>query len=53
MIEFEPDQDIDSINKIISKFLFYLMDIHSYTKSKIRLPQNKLLDFLNRIKIFR
>jgi hypothetical protein len=29
------------------------MDIHTYTKSKIVLPQTKLLDFLNRVKINR
>lgn len=53
MIEFKTDQDIDSMNKIISRFLFFMLDIHTYTKAKIRLPQNKLLDFINRTKIFR
>ena len=53
MFEFAADQNLDSINKIISKFLFSLLDIHTYTKAKIRLPQNKLLDFINRTKILR
>lgn len=30
-----------------------MLDIHTYTKAKIQLPQNKLLDFLNRTKIYR
>lgn len=30
-----------------------MLDLHTYTKAKIRLPQNKLLDFLNRTKISR
>jgi hypothetical protein len=41
------------MNKLVSKFLFDMLDIHTYTKPKIRLPQNKLLDFLNRTKISR
>jgi hypothetical protein len=53
MFEFAADQNVDSINKVISKFLFSLLDIHTFTKAKIRLPQNKLLDFINRTKISR
>jgi hypothetical protein len=53
MIEFTADQDIDSMNKIFSKFLFFILDMHTHSKSKIRLPQNKLLDFINRTKILR
>jgi hypothetical protein len=30
-----------------------MLDLHTYTKAKIRLPQTKLLDFLNRTKISR
>ena len=41
------------MNRVISKFLFNMLDLHTYTKPKILLPQNKLLDFMNRLKIFR
>jgi len=30
-----------------------MLDLHTYTKAKVQLPQNKLLDFLNRTKISR
>ena len=41
------------MNQLLSKFLFNMLDIHTYSKPKVRLPQNKLLDFLNRTKIAR
>jgi len=52
-IEFLPDRSVAFMNKILSKFLFQMLDLHTYTKAKVQLPQNKLLDFLNRTKISR
>jgi len=52
-IEFFSDRTPETMSKVLSKFLFSMLDLHTYTKPKIRLPQTKLLDFLNRTKISR
>ena len=52
-IEFHSDRTVEFMNKVLSRFLFQMLDLHTYTKAKIRLPQNKLLDFLNRTKVSR
>lgn len=52
-IEFESDRTIETMSRVLSKFLFEMLDLHTFTKPKVKLPQNKLLDFLNRTKIFR
>lgn len=52
-IEFEADRTVETMSKVLSKFLFSMLDVHTSTKAKVKLPQNKLLDFLNRTKIYR
>ena len=47
------DRSVETMSKVLSKFLFDMLDVHTHSKPKVRLPQNKLLDFLNRTKISR
>ena len=39
------------IDAKIFSFLYILMDMHTNAKKHIKSPQNKLIDFLNRMKI--
>lgn len=52
-IEFEQDRTVETMSRVLSKFLFSMLDVHTTAKAKVKLPQNKLLDFLNRTKIYR
>lgn len=40
-----------SMNKSITQFLYYLIDMHVNAKRHIKSPQSKLLDFINRLKV--
>ena len=41
----------DDMSHSIMNFLYFLMDMHMSAKSKIKSPQSKLIDFINRVKI--
>lgn len=42
---------MESVNKSITQYLYFLVDMHTRAKAHIKAPQSKLLDFINRLKI--
>ena len=49
-LDFESNE-LRVINKTFMKFFYSMLDTHSKCKESILLPQSKLLDFINRLKI--
>lgn len=53
-VEFDlekTDITMEDIHKTLINYLYFLVDMHTNAKQRIKSPQAKLIDFMNRLKV--